>query len=309
MAEISDDAVSSALAGALGPVVVLRRRPYAYRTSFPLEEIRVRLASGEELVLLAKDLARSRLDEGARRAKPDFLYDPRREIEVYTRILARNDLGTPRCYGATVDPERDCYRLYLEKVDGVELWQVGELETWEHVARRLARLHDDLRPAAGAYLVRFDATYYRRWIGRAVEFVGGPDLLRLASRYDEVVERLAALPTTFVHGEHYASNVLVSPNGRVCPIDWEMAGIGPGVIDLAALSSAWGEEETRRLAEAYRSALRSPPGAEALVQALDAARLHLAVQWLGWAPDWTPPEEHAHDWLGEALQTGERLGL
>jgi hypothetical protein len=39
------------------------------------------------------------------------------------------------------------------------------------------------------------------------------------------------------------------------------------------------------------------------------ARLHLAVQWLGWSPDWTPPAEHAHDWYAEAVATAETLAL
>jgi hypothetical protein len=33
------------------------------------------------------------------------------------------------------------------------------------------------------------------------------------------------------------------------------------------------------------------------------------VQWLGWSPDWSPPAEHAHDWLGEALHLADKLGL
>jgi hypothetical protein len=33
------------------------------------------------------------------------------------------------------------------------------------------------------------------------------------------------------------------------------------------------------------------------------------MQWLGWAAEWSPPPEHAHDWLAEALTLGERLGL
>jgi len=36
---------------------------------------------------------------------------------------------------------------------------------------------------------------------------------------------------------------------------------------------------------------------------------HLALQWLGWSADWTPPPEHARDWLVEALAAAERLGL
>jgi hypothetical protein len=30
---------------------------------------------------------------------------------------------------------------------------------------------------------------------------------------------------------------------------------------------------------------------------------------LGWASRWSPPPEHAQDWLGEALGLAEKLGL
>jgi hypothetical protein len=34
------------------------------------------------------------------------------------------------------------------------------------------------------------------------------------------------------------------------------------------------------------------------------------VQRLGWAPPgWTPPPSQRHDWLGEAIEIADRLGL
>jgi len=33
------------------------------------------------------------------------------------------------------------------------------------------------------------------------------------------------------------------------------------------------------------------------------------MQWLGWSADWSPPAEHAHDWLGEAIAMAEQLGV
>jgi len=31
------------------------------------------------------------------------------------------------------------------------------------------------------------------------------------------------------------------------------------------------------------------------------------VRWLGWSPQWSPPPEHAQDWLHEALSLAEKL--
>lgn len=280
---------------------VLERRPYAYRTSFPLDEARVRLPGGEEAIVLVKQLDRTGLDAQTRRAKPAFIHDPQREIVVYTKILADGNLGTARCYDSTSAPAAEGHVLFLEKVEGVELWQHGDLEVWEEVARWAARLHRDVAAPSSPHLLRYDAPYFRQWLERAEHVHGHAVLEGLSRRHDEAIERLAALPVAFVHGELYPSNVLVAPN-RICPVDWEMAGVGPGVLDLAALVTAWGDDEARRLVAAYMAA-----GAPVRDADLDAARLVLAVQWLGWAEGWAPPSEHATDWLAEANAAAERL--
>jgi len=40
---------------------------------------------------------------------------------------------------------------------------------------------------------------------------------------------------------------------------------------------------------------------------LTMCRLLQAVQWLGWAKDWTPPREHQNDWLLEARRCAHEL--
>jgi Ser/Thr protein kinase RdoA (MazF antagonist) len=249
-----------------------------YRTTHPLEELSARLADGSELRLLVKDL------------RPELRESAARERAVYARILARADVGTPHFFGS------DGSRLVFEKVAGTELWQVAEVETWATVARWLARLHDRLTPfAEDGCLVRYDGDYYRRSFARARDAV--PALGRLAPRYDEVVERLVALPRTVVHGELYPSNVLVTRD-RVCVVDWESAASGPGLIDLAALVTGWPDGERRTIVEAYGAVD---------ADVLDCCRLALAVRWLGWSPGWRPPPEHAHDWLGEAFALAARV--
>src|SRR3712207_1435794 len=85
---------------------------------------------------------------------------------------------------------------------------------------------------------------------------------RLAARYDRVVEELGRLPVSLIHGEFHPSNVLVrhQPNrGRVCPVDWETVGIGPSLLDLAALvAGRWAPDQRTALARAYFDALPPP---------------------------------------------------
>ena len=309
-------------------IVGFARRPSEYRTSFALDELDVRLDDGRRLQIIFQDLSPHRLLDDARLAKPKFLCDPCREIEVYRTLLDPVALGTPTCYGTVCDDAREQYWLLLEKIPGVELYQVGEIEVWEQVARWLARLHtrfaDSAARLAASRLLTYDASFYRRWPARALANLlqVGParpeatvqDFTRLANDYDLVVERLVALERTFIHGEFYASNILVTQTGgqrRVSPVDWEMAALGPGLIDLAALISGWSEQNRRAIALAYHEALPSAGRASsgAFLEALDYCQLHVAMQWLGWAREWSPPADHAQDWLAESLRLAARLKL
>ncbi len=118
---------------------------------------------------------------------------------------------------------------------------------------------------------------------------------------------MLALPRTVVHGEFYASNVLVATDNaaaRVAPVDWELAGVGAGLTDLAALvSGGWSEPDRASIVAAYEAAGGTTEG-------LGFARLQLAIQWLGWAPaTWMPPAGQRHDWLSEAVSLAEGLDL
>src|ERR1700692_4352286 len=73
----------------------LERWPSAYRSSFALEELDVRLDDGTALRLMFKDVGPRALSEKGRAAKPAFLVDPWREIEAYRTFLASAPLGTP----------------------------------------------------------------------------------------------------------------------------------------------------------------------------------------------------------------------
>jgi aminoglycoside phosphotransferase len=308
-------------------ILTLRRHPSRYATSFALEDVNVVFDDGRQLQMVFKDLSEEGLHEAARVAKPRFLYEPLREIATYRDILSREALGTAECYGAITDADRAW--LFLEKVQGRELYQIGELAVWSDVACWLAGMHDRLSQRAEQlqrdhpHLLRYDAAFHRRWFDRAREFIGRAgadrerrDMARLVAGGETVIERLAAIPVTLVHGEFYASNVLVgdSTSGRrVCPVDWEIAGVGAGLLDLAALVAGWAPAQQRTIAQSYYTALAPrqgwPPDEDAFVTLLDYCQLARNMQWLGWSPQWTAPPEHARDWLGEAVQLAERLGL
>lgn len=288
--------------------VVLDHRPFSYATSHRIEDLLVRTTTATTEVLL-KTLVPSAVVPEARGVVPDFVVDPAREREVYEVCLAGASLGTATLYAA----ERDA--LLLEKVSGVPLWEVGALGAWHQAARWLgafhaARLHELVRPEP-SHLLRYDRHYYRRWSER---LKGSPATSRLLGLYPGVVEELLTLPTTMIHGEFYPSNVLVSRQEerfRICPVDWEMAAVGPGLVDVAALTTGWDGATSAALGETYQDATgpHSLCDEKEFDRALDLCRLHLCVRWLGWGQAWTPPAGHGRDWLAEAVLLADRLGM
>ncbi len=309
-------AVDLELAGAI------ERRPSLYRTSFPIEELRFELAGRGPIRVGFKQLEWGRLEPAAQLAKPRFLHDPEREPEVYRTLLPQAPAGPPEFFGSVLEAGR--HWLFVEWVEGRELFQVGERELWEEAARWLARFHLAMAPEwerhrDEARLLDRDAAFYRRWIERTREFAADAKAIEwLAVRHQQVVEALLTMPRTVVHGEFYASNVLVAPDSehtplgqesdtRVAPVDWELTGVGAGLSDLAALVSGWPEADRESIAAAYAAVPGVPPFDR---RDLDLARLQVAIQWLGWAPpEWEPPEGQRHDWLGEAVALAEELEL
>lgn len=313
---VSDRALRAGLAEVMGQdVELLERFPLADASSFPIERVEV-TAGGQDISLVFKDSSPALAPGHSGGVKPTFVLGPAREIEAYRHVIGPAAIDAPRCHGSISDPRGGRFWLFLEHVEGELLWRIGDLAIWEEAARWLADLHGRALPAGGAGLLRYDADWFRTWLPRATSTPAGASLRRLAARWDHVVDRLCEWPVSLIHGEFYPSNVLVQRTEsfvRVRPVDWEMAGIGPGLLDLAALTAGgWTEGQRRRLAEAYFSAWPerlARPDRHDFAVALDHCRLHLAVQWSGWSPGWSPPPDHAQDWLGEALRLADQLGI
>jgi Ser/Thr protein kinase RdoA (MazF antagonist) len=266
------------------------RRPWPYASSLPMERIDLPGAPS----VLFKDLSSS-----ASLPRPGFITDRRREITAYTEVLRGLAVDAPAMRASLIDDERAW--LFLELIEGAPLWQCGELEVWEEAARCLARLHAS-PPRSRARLLRYDAEHLGRRLALAPSIPG--------AIADRVARRLARLPAVPIHGEFYPSNVLVQrADGRVRirPVDWETIGTGPGALDLAALTAgSWDAAARTRIEQAYREAC--PRELRPSAADLDAARLVLAAQMLGWSSDWAPPPEHRQDWEQVAAELIERAG-
>jgi len=225
------------------------------------------------------------LKPAVRGSRPSFVIDFERERTAYEQLPPA--VGAPRL--------RACRPgwLLLEHVDALPLSEAERLDAWQEAARWLARLHVTPVPRTSR-LLRRDEAHLLRWMRRAVTFHRSLAAAEPALRAAAV--RLASAPAVLLHGEAYPSNLLVEHGGRIRPVDWEMFGTGAAALDLAALTSGgWEPDERAQVVAAYREASGGAPDAAQL----DAARLLVAAQWLGWSESWTPPAEHRHDWLAE----------
>lgn len=308
------DEIRTAVRELLGderPVARIGVKPYAYRTSHWLAELEVVYGDNSVQRLVLKDLGPDSLEESARQTKPAFALDPRREIEVYRSVLAGTGLRTAGFWGAVVEPTAHRYWLLMELVEGRVLYEVGSLDRWCATAESIAELHRVLAHAEPEHVIRWDSEYVALWIERASRACPDPAVRDLAARAGELAERLLRLPFGFIHGELYASNIIVSEErGRVCPIDWEMAGLGPQLLDLAALTAgAWTDEQRREIAYAYWQRAENPASLAQFRADLDLCRLYVAIQWLGWSPGWQPPPAHAHDWLADVRELSRTVGV
>ncbi|HWI09321.1 MAG TPA: aminoglycoside phosphotransferase family protein [Solirubrobacteraceae bacterium] len=301
---VGDATLRAALQDALQrPVRTLTRRAHLYGSSHAIEDVAVTFDDGPPLALVLKDV--SAPGPHAQAAKPLSLRDPDRELQAYVDVLGPAGLDVPVCYGALAEAGRRW--LILEAVDGVPLWQLAEDAIWDETARWLAGLHGHPAPSRSLRLLRYDVPCFRNALARAVALTPTGALDGVADIWERVVARLTAWPRSIVHGDFYPSNILVQRRAaatpRIRPVDWELAGTGPGLLDLAALTAgSWSAAERERLTLTYGRALPAAlrPAPADLLDALAHCRLFVAVQWLGWSRDWTAPPEHAHDWLGEA---------
>jgi len=284
--------------------------------------------SGREHDLVLKHLGPRHISEQVRRVKPSFVIDSRREIDVYRRLLTPLRVG-PALVGWRIAPETDTYWLLLEHVRGPRLFEVGVLGAWSATAHWLGAFHgrretiDDGARFDTAGLIECQRDWYRIWMDRALRFFAadGPSKSRhdgkalqwLAERHDKVIDHLLSLPSTLIHGEFYPANVIMraAPDCWLpCPVDWETASVGPGVLDLAALTAGeWREQDRRDVMAAYLAGSGTRVTFEDLSKSAQYAHIQLAVQWLGWFGRRQAPDAHARDWLADAIDHAEALNL
>jgi hypothetical protein len=279
---------------------------FAHRAS--AEVLTVELEHGGTLRLFRKGLGHEHGDH------PDKVRRDR-EPMVYRELLARADLDTPHFYGSRWDARAGRHDLFLEYVDAWSL-KYHDLDHWVTAVRRLAVLHASFARQGGAlarhdFLLRIDGSYLGAWATRAVAAAHeasaavGRRLERVVGDHREIAELLTAQPLTLVHNDLAPKNAIAdvsSSPARICFVDWEMAGVGCGLLDLAHLMHGLSPPDEERLRSAYCSELGGAgllPSGRGLRRVLDACALHNAVYRVAHAQEWGIQRRTVTQWVDE----------
>jgi aminoglycoside phosphotransferase (APT) family kinase protein len=212
---------------------------------------------------------------GKRLAPQDHPDKRRRDREplVYRHLLAARGLPVVGFQDARWDPGSGSWGLVLEHIDDLDLRYQG-LEHWITAARRLGELHAHFaarRPELerADFLLRLDGAYFEAWAARAVAAARavstghGRAAGRALHAHRDVVRAVLRAPPTLVHNDLAPKNVIAhtaATPARICIVDWEMAGVGCGLLDLAHLAHGLGAPDATRLRDAYASGLGCTAG-------------------------------------------------
>jgi hypothetical protein len=296
----------------------LARENSPFACLFPAEVVTATFESGEERRFFLKQLGLEEADQ------PDK-QDREREARVYRELFQTPELPVPGYFASQWNEASGRLELLLEYIDDWNL-KYHELTHWYTAARRLADLHLHFhrcrnRLATCGFLLRFDGAYLQGWADRAQAAVRAhapavaPRLERITTRYGRVARTLAAQPATLVHNDLAPKNVIADRSttpARICFVDWEMCGVGCGLLDLVHLKYGLEPAADERMLATYFDALAGTPLAPApgarRQQALAACELAKTVYRLAYCKVWQLPLERVTEWVTQSEEWFAQLG-
>ena len=307
----------SSLPGHSGGIVQVSAETFAGSSSFATGRLLVEFGDGSHLSIFAKDLNPDFQLAEARATRAPGLARSRREVWMYEQVLPALELGTPRHYATRWDVEHGRYWLFLEDVGPKRLSRLGERSLWLQSADWLARFHAATRFAVSprGELAEFDVSRFHD-VGDRLEPVmtrlPEEDRLRLeraAHLTDDLLTYLSSTATGMFHGEFFGKNIVVrrgAAEESIAVIDWETAGFGPQLIDLASICAGrWNDSQRVEMRRAYLERLakesEDAPGWAEFTATMDAVAVLNALAWLSWWAD--GDDEHVLRWMREVRMT------
>jgi aminoglycoside phosphotransferase (APT) family kinase protein len=322
--ELDEDQLALTAAELLAPalgrdarVESVRRERSPFATLFPADVLHVSLAGGRAVRVFLKHLGPEQPGQPDKERRD-------REVLVYEHLLRDERLPVPRCYGSRWNDRTGRRELYLEYLDDWNL-KYHAVEQWFVAARRLAQLHAYFAGRTHLlrgcdFLLSLDRGYFTRWAGRARQAVAAQSaeldapMEQILSACSRVAELLEQQPPTLVHNDLAPKNVIADRAGsptRIFFIDWEMAGVGCGLLDLVHLKYGLDRVSEREMVAAYRAGLEGtgllPLSDGEFERVLAACELHKTLYRLAHSPAWRLPPATLAQWVAEATAFLERV--
>jgi aminoglycoside phosphotransferase (APT) family kinase protein len=313
-------ALEPLLANAIGRHVAVEhvtREVSPFITRSTVEVLAITLRDGSRLSLFLKQLGSAEPDHPDKQLRD-------REIRIYQEFFQEPELPVVKYFGCRWNGRSRRHEVFLEFVNDWNL-KYQHLEHWFTAARRLAQLHAHFAARADTLndspsLLRLDRTYLRDWAqrGHAAVAEQAPDLAAalapVIDRYDEVADLVCRQPVTLVHNDLAPKNVLAdrsSSPARICFIDWEMSGVGCGVLDLVHLKHGLDPASDRQMCDVYCRELENTgllPASEAERECLFAAcALHQTLYRLAHLRAWSVSLAMTAAWVAEARDAMTRV--
>jgi aminoglycoside phosphotransferase (APT) family kinase protein len=248
-----------------------------------------------------------------------------RERYVYETFLAGRDLGIPELYGVVWDESAGRHWLLLEFVEGRTLHH-SSIKGRIAAAAWLARLHATIAGhqaelAQPGVLLDYDDAYFLGIAERARQAVGSRSgslqrgLEAVVSGYEAIAERCSTGPRTLVHGSYRPTNILVDSRVtpvRICPVDWELAAVGPHLHDLAFIADGCDRSTIEHLCDSYAGDARAAGfevmDTEEVLAEIERLRLHKTLRSLARSTEWAYPDDVVADLVTTAQTIRRGLG-
>ncbi|GAC1309561.1 MAG: phosphotransferase [Acidimicrobiales bacterium] len=177
-----------------------------------------------------------------------------REAAFFNQLAAQSPIRVPLCHHATVDEQTSSFVVVMEdlgglrSVDQVKGMSLSDAERavdeiaawhaqWWGKAEELADAGITVSLGDPIYTAVLPMVFAEGWEKVSAAMPVAPSIAEVAPRFGtglaSLLASLAASPTTVLHGDYRADNMLFAPDGTVALLDFQLIGTGSGSYDLA----------------------------------------------------------------------------
>ena len=177
-----------------------------------------------------------------------------REAAFFAELADQAPVRVPACHHATIDPETSQFVLVMEDlgglrvVDQVKGMEIADAEqavdglaawhaTWWGKALELAERGVTVSLGDPIYKAVLPTVFAEGWEKLGKELTIPDAIQEVGPRWTDampgLVDDLATEPTTMIHGDWRADNLLFEPDGSVAALDFQLIGTARGTYDLA----------------------------------------------------------------------------